>query len=107
MRKYVKLEGFQTESGNVNYKGLDINLFVAGSQVYDFEEDIFLVITDEEDIEMFDAQELKAEEYNDMKREIQKRKETNHKSYEEEVTELKQLQAEQDEAIMLLMLGGL
>ncbi len=44
--KIVNLLNF----GNPNYKELDINKFVAGSQVYDFENSLCYLKTEEEDI---------------------------------------------------------
>ena len=60
-------------NGQIDYKGLNINKFKAGTQVYDFENNVFLVNTNEEVSETEDISIITETEYNAIKLEIESR----------------------------------
>lgn len=47
---YYKIKNLIQSNGNADYKGLDINLFVPGKQVYDFEMNQCMIETTEEEL---------------------------------------------------------
>lgn len=57
-------------NGQIDYKGLNINKFKAGTQVYDFENNVFLVNTNEEVTTTSDILVITEEEYTHGKEEI-------------------------------------
>lgn len=109
--KYLKIVNININSV-VDYKTLDINQFVAGTQVYDLENGVCLVQTSQADFEPhIDVTELTADEYNTqadiinaMSPQVQEKNEIDELKAENEA--LKASQASQDELIMSLMLGG-
>lgn len=71
--KYVKIVNlFPAGGGTCDYKGLDINLFVAGKQVYD--ETVAYIVTEETDLPVNDDLiELTEHEYLSCRQEIENR----------------------------------
>ena len=79
-------------NGKIDYKGLDINKFISGTQVYDFDNQIFLVNTTEEVTATSDILIITQEEYTRAKEEILSREvpvETDN--LEERVNEMEQI----------------
>lgn len=97
---YIKIKNILQNNGILNYKGLDINKFKAGSHGYDFENDFCIVETFEENIENFsDVEELTYEEYQNILNEIKIKEKKNTDAskdgqLEDEINELKQAIAE-------------
>ena len=108
-----KLKISKINSSNViDYKTLDINQFIAGSQVYDLENGVCLVETTQDNYEPHaDIFELTEEEYNAQADIINSMSPVSQEKNEIELLRaeneaLKASQASQDELIMSLMLGG-
>ncbi|MEK5070785.1 hypothetical protein [Sporosarcina sp. FSL K6-1508] len=61
--KYVRITDFLIE-GAANYKGLDVDLFIPGSQHYDFENEVCVISTRQDNYEPHsDLQELSFDDY--------------------------------------------
>ncbi|MEB7771416.1 hypothetical protein [Kurthia gibsonii] len=109
--KYLKIININ-KTGMIDYKTLDIEQFVAGTQVYDLENGVCLVQTSQVNFEPHsDIMELTVDEYNTqadiinaMSPQVQEKNEIDELKAENEA--LKASQASQDELIMSLMLGG-
>lgn len=109
--KYLKIININP-TGMIDYKTLDINQFVAGTQVYDLENGVCLVQTSQVNFEPHsDIMELTVDEYNTqadiinaMSPQVQEKNEIDELKAENEA--LKASQLEQDTLIMELMLGG-
>lgn len=106
VRVLVKINNLLDANGQPDYKGLDISKFIGGSHIYDFEENTCIVETSEKAVLEGDVEGLTREQYDlalssipipvDRIEELRKENEA-----------LKQSQADQDEIIMQLMLGGM
>lgn len=109
--KYLKIININP-TGMIDYKTLDIEQFVAGTQVYDLENGVCLVQTSQDNFEPhIDVTELTADEYNTqadiintMSPVVQEKTEIEKLKAENEA--LKASQSSQDELIMSLVLGG-
>lgn len=109
--KYLKIININPK-GVIDYKTLDINQFVAGTQVYDLEKGVCLVQTSQVNFEPHsDIMELTVDEYNTqvdiinaMSPQVQEKNEIDELKVENEA--LKASQLEQDTLIMELILGG-
>lgn len=109
--KYLKIININ-KTGMIDYKTLDINQFVAGTQVYDLENGVCLVQTPQVNFEPHsDIMELTVDEYNTqvdiinaMSPQVQEKNEIDELKAENEA--LKASQLEQDTLIMELILGG-
>ncbi|WIL37531.1 hypothetical protein QN089_09195 [Kurthia sp. YJT4] len=109
--KYLKIININPK-GMIDYKTLDINQFVAGTQVYDLENGVCLVKTSEDNYTPHaDIIELTEAEYNEqrdiinsMSPQVQEKNEIDELKAENEA--LKASQLEQDTLIMELILGG-
>ena len=105
---YLKIENIQGEFGSIDYKGLDIDKFVAGSQLYAQDFNSVHVLTNE-NLEGWtlpkDVTIITKEEYDVYKANMPKPVEP--LDWDAEIRALKATQKEQDEMIMSLLLGGL
>lgn len=64
---YLKINNIKTQTGQIDYKGLDIEKFIPGSQVYPQDLRFCLVETLEVTSESEDVVVLSVEEYNNIK----------------------------------------
>lgn len=109
--KHLKIVDININSV-VDYKSLDINQFISGSQVYDFTNGVCLVKTSEDNYTPHtDIIELTESEYNEQREiinsispQVQEKNEIDELKAENEA--LKASQLEQDTLIMELILGG-
>ncbi|WP_121614802.1 hypothetical protein [Virgibacillus halodenitrificans] len=103
--KCFKISNFIKSNGDADYKGLNINQFIAGSQAYDFENSVCLVKTREDSIPSSpDLQVLTEKEYNETKDIIN----SNSPAVQEE-TKIENLEKKQEvmqKAIDDLIFGG-
>lgn len=60
---YYKIKNLIQPNGNADYKGLNVNLFIPGKQVYDLQSNECAVETTEELFEHEDVQQITIEEY--------------------------------------------
>lgn len=101
----LKISNLRQDNGVYDYKGLDVNQFVSGSQVYPNGFDSVFLMTKEEVIPThIDIVVIPQSEYDAEKLAFQT---SLPKSLDEELAEVKQIQADQDVIIMNLLLGGI
>lgn len=100
--KYLKIVNFIEPNGDADYKGLDIQQFVAGSQFYDFDNKVCIIITATDDIPNHEEIiTLDESQYNDIKTAIEASSaSTQEKS---ELEQLKEQVAAQQAAINILL----
>lgn len=103
--KYVKINNILGIGGGaVDYKGLDVNKFIAGSQRYDINNNYCIVLTSEDFSEVTDVKVIIKENYEALKTEIESNIKEN--SYEPDVYKLiEQLGLENPELLFKLAIA--
>lgn len=94
--KTYKISNLHQADGMCDYKGLNINKFIAGSQVYDLSNNLCLIKTTEESIiQNADITILADQEYNTLKSEIDKNKANQSASINDRISALEVAMAQQ------------
>lgn len=102
---YIKITNLANAQGQCDYKGLNINQFIAGSQVYDLANNIALIKTSENvTIVNADITILTEADYNTQKQQIETAQKTNQPK--SEVEELKSRVDLMQKALDDLTMGG-
>jgi len=111
---YVKVVNLINEHNDADYKGLNLNMFVPSKAIYTSDFKTAYIITLEEIIPNHKELEIiTEEEYNNVKNQLEEGKEQKPQPIDpidelrKENEALKRSQAEQDEIIMNLVLGGM
>lgn len=103
---YVKIKNLIKKNGNADYKGLDIVNVLGGTQIYPQDRNVAFIGFDGDLVEHEDIEVITEEQYQ-LEVQAQKDYADSFITPEKELAALKQSQADQDEAIMLLTLGGM
>lgn len=107
---FIKVENLTTCFGQCNYRHLDIDQFVAGSQLYSDDMSTFMGATNEEQIEEKDGVTIiSQDEYLVFKQAIEENTKTKHVTLEEQVDRINTKSLESEQAILELstIIGGL
>lgn len=83
---FLKINNIRNSSGKIDYKGLDINRFIAGTQCYPYDCTSCCVASEEQDINNKDVEIITEEQYYQHKSEFEESiKKNNPVSLEEKI----------------------
>lgn len=102
----IKVTNLRKASGETDYKGLDIDKIKGGSQLYPSTENAAYFEYDGEVVEGGDISVITQATYDEQRERIENQPKPLSPE-QEEIAQLKKSQADQDEIIMNLVLGGM